>query len=83
MVRKTDEEENPDNETPDSNLFEPKVTLNEAQSSLQTLISFFEQTTAGETAEDTLSALWKLSQQLKEKGARKSRQKKLTDFFSS
>ena len=83
IVRKTDEEEKSENETSDSDPFQPDVTLKEAQSSLQTLISFFEQTTAGETAEDTLTTLWKLSQQLKEKGARESKQKKLTDFFSS
>ena len=64
IVQKTDKEENPNNKTPDSDPFQPDVTLKEAQSSLQTLISFFEQTTAGETTEDTLTTLWKLSQQL-------------------
>ena len=65
IVRRTDEEENSDNETSDSDAFQPDVTLKEDQSSLQTLISFFEQTTAGETSEDTLTTLWKISQQLR------------------
>ena len=65
IVRRTDEEENSDNKTSDSDAFQPDVTLKEDQSSLQTLISFFEQTTAGETSEDTLTTLWKISQQLR------------------
>ena len=55
IVRRTDEEENSDNETSDFDAFQPDVTLKEDQSSLQTLISFFEQTTAGEISEDTLT----------------------------
>ena len=65
IVRRTDEEENSDNETPDSDAFQPDVTLKEDQSSLQTLISFFEQTTAREISENMLTALWKISQQLR------------------
>ena len=65
IVRRTDEEEKSDNETPDSDAFQPDVTLNEDQSSLQTLISFFEQTTAGEISENTLTTVWKISQQLR------------------
>ena len=64
IVRRTDEEENADNETVDSYAFQPDVTLKEAQSSLQTLISFFEQTTAEEISEDTLTTMQKISQQL-------------------
>ena len=65
IVRRTDEEVKSDNETPDSDAFQPDVTLKEDQSSLQTLISFFEQTTAGEISENTLTTLWKISQQLR------------------
>ena len=65
IVRRTDEEENSDNETPNSDAFKPDVTLKEDQSSLQTVISFFEQTTAGEISEDTLTTIWKISQQLR------------------
>ena len=65
IVRRTDKEENSDNETPDSDAFQPDVTLKEDQSSLQTLISFFEQTTAREISENTITALWKISQQLR------------------
>ena len=65
IVRRTDKEENSDNETPNFDAFQPDVTLKEDQSSVQTVISFFEQTTAGEISEDTLTTLWKISQQLR------------------
>ena len=56
------DEVNSDNKTVDSDPFQPDVTLKEAQSSLQTFISFFEQT---KISEDTLTTLWKISQQLR------------------
>ena len=64
-IVRMDEEGNSDNKTPDSDAFQPDVTLKEDQSSLQTLISFFKQTTAGEISENKQTALWKISQQLR------------------
>ena len=65
------------------------VTLGQARSSLETLISYFEQTSVTLTSDDNdinmkaLDNLWKISRIMEDGRSRESKQKKVTDFFTT
>ena len=65
------------------------VTLGQAISSLETLISYFEQTSMTLTSDDNdinmkaLDNLWKILRIMKDGRSRESKQKKVTDFFTT
>ena len=70
-----------------SDLVRNDVTLSQARSSLETLISYFEPTSVKLTLNDNdinmkaLENLWKISRIMEDGRSRKSKQKKVTDFF--
>ena len=65
------------------------VTRGQARSSLETLISYFEQTSVTLTSDDNdinmkaLDNLWKISRIMEDGRSRESKQKKVTDFFTT
>ena len=65
------------------------VTLGQARSSLEMLISYFEQTSVTLTLDDNdinikaLDNLWKILRIMEDGQLRESKQKKVTDFFTT
>ena len=65
------------------------VTLGQARSSLETLISKFQQTSVTLTLDNNdinmkaLDNLWKISRIMEDGRSRESKQKKVTDFFTT
>ena len=65
------------------------VTLGQARSSLEMLISYFEQNSVTLTSDNNeinmkaLDNLWKISRIMEDGRSRESKQKKVTDFFTT